>query len=133
MLVRFFFVHEDLQAMFNSTHMGFEHCRQVVSKLDDKAREIQTKKEELFIDISIESLEKHFPRWASPELLPAALLSECGVAVIVAACITKAHDCGFYCWPENKFFHSEVHGQWLRIKDFGIFLNNCIQRDAECS
>mgnify|MGYP007080227777 CR=1 FL=1 len=133
MSLHFFFMKEDVDSMFNATHMGFEHYRAVVAKLDDKAKETQWKKEELFIQTSQEALEKHFPRWLTPELLPAALLSENDTAIMAAVFITKAWDYGRYHWYDNKFFYSEAHGRRLKLKDYGMFLENYIDKAAEHS
>jgi len=133
MVLRFFFMQEDISSMFNSTFMGFEDYRQVVANLDDEAKEIQSKKEELFIKESQEALAKHFPRWASPELLPAALLSESDTAVLVAVIITKFYDYGRYYYYDHKFFYSEVHGRRLRLQDFGMFLEGYVDKHAEYS
>jgi len=130
MPVRFFFMQEDIDSMFNNTYRGFEDYRQVTSKFDDESKALQAKKEDLFIQRSQEALCKHFPRWLSPQLLPAALLSESDTAIMVAVFITKAWDYGRCYYYDDKFFYSEVHARRLKLKDYGMFIEKCADKQA---
>jgi len=132
MAIRYCFMHQDLGSMFDQRFQGFEDYRLIVSKLDDNDKELQDKKESLFIKISQDALEKHFPRWIKKHLLPAALLSESGPATVIAGVMLKNWDY-INCYEQsNKFFYSEVHGRRLEIKPFAIFVHkHCREMETE--
>lgn len=122
MAVRFFIMKDDLDNMFHQTFKGFEDYRQVVSSLDDDGQALQQKKEDLFVKESHTALDKHFPRWLSPDLFPAALLSEESSSVMVACCIVQFFDYARYFHYGKKFFYSEVHDRRIEIRPFTEFL-----------
>jgi len=122
MAVRFFCMQEDITRMFRSTFPGFDDYRTVVGNLDKPERDLQEKKEELFVTESQAALSKHFPRWMSPSLLPAALLSEYDTAVLVASIMAQDWNTMQYWAQDNQFFYSEVHGRRLVFKDLLYFI-----------
>ena len=138
MAVRFFLMREDINSMFANTFQGFGDYRVIVSNLDEEATELQRTKEELFVKESQAALEKHFPRWLSPSLLPAALLSEDDTALLVAAVMLQDWNAGMYYEHDHKFFYSHVHGRRISYRKFGMFLTNYIEpaglaNDSPCT
>ena len=130
MAMRFFFMKQDLDAMFHQSFAGFEDYRQVVSNLDDEGKKLQETKEALFVKFSHDALNKHFPRSLSPELLPAALMSESEPATIIAAILLKDYQCIQYYERDHKFFYSEAHDRRLVIKDFCLFIHDYTKGNA---
>jgi len=122
MAIRFFYMQSDIDDMFDNTFKGFEDYREIVKKLDDHGYKLQQTKEELFIQACQVALEKHFPRWLSTALLPAALLSETDTARMIAALMLQDHQFIQYYERSTKFFYSDVHERRIPIKSFVIFL-----------
>ena len=76
----------------------------------------------------MDSLQKHFIRWCSNKLLPAALMSERPNALAVARAITGAE-----MLPPNLDdegveigFYSDVHGKMIFISKFEEFLRHAV-------
>jgi len=103
---------------------------------------VHFKKLDLFMRASTESLHKHFMRWLSPKLLPAAMISEPGIAKVVAAIILKTamptaetfgastvHDAS----NQRHYFDSEAHSQRIDLNKFDRFVRDAIDDNQECS
>ena len=89
--------------------------------LSQEKAELQKKKADMFIDEALRMLHKHFRRWATAELLPAALLSEAPLAVPVARVMLGFHPIIPYSCFVPKFF-SSAHDRLFDISNFASFL-----------
>jgi hypothetical protein len=83
----------------------------------------QVDKVTTFFDLALESLNKHFNRWLSKELLPAALLSEKPLALIVATAIIQREQQEVFDPPD---YYSPVHKKSFNLKKFQEFIFNGI-------
>ena len=128
MLSRYFIMRRDLErirrTIFNS-HPDFNDYRMSIATADSGAmKEVIRMKGELFITIAIESLEKHFDRWAAPNLLPAALLSEKPLATTVARGMLGVKHPTLD--PLKRFFVSTVHTAVIDLKEYQVFVDRLL-------
>ena len=91
MLIRYYIMRRDLKSMKTDmkVHNGFFHpFIRALDNIGDHGplsdEDAQKTKALKWVDIALESLDKHFGRWASPELLPAALMAKPALAQVVA-------------------------------------------------
>ena len=95
--------------------------------LNDTAQRTKAAK---FCDMAIESLQKHFIRWCSKKLLPAALMAERPLAIVVARVLTGAPPAPieFEEFDDGRFekiFNSRVHGG-IKLSDFDSFIRDAV-------
>ena len=84
--VRFFLMNRDVRSVMFGTSM--EDYHEAVNKacVDQQAEtDRHLDKLKIFINEAYDSLHKHFPRWMSKKMIPAALLAEGPFAQVVAA------------------------------------------------
>ena len=89
--------------------------------LSDNA--IQRGKALAFVDQALDSLQKHFKRWVTPKMLPAALMADKPFALVVARLITGAPpaDPVMEQWDDGAFemtHHSQSHERHKRLLDW---------------
>ena len=111
---------------------------------------IQRGKAMAFVGKSMESLQKHFKRWMSPKLLPAALMADKAFALVVARLITGAPAAEPIMLQDGEGVEYElvhnvmgVHGccykvssveSWLRNQwelEYGTLDASCFSTDAK--
>ena len=107
----------DIQTTIDSNHEGFVDFRESLHGMSQEDRLHQQHKAQQFITIAEQSVTKHFQRWCSVSLLPAALLSEKPLASVVAAVMLKRNNIAF----DPPLFHSEAHDD--RVFDMSFFHN----------
>ena len=91
MAVGFYFMHRQLlqvQINIEDPYSFFGDYVHSLQECDDEEK--QRFKSAKFVDVAMDLLEKHFSRWLTPKLLPAALLAEKPLADVVARVITGA-------------------------------------------
>ena len=118
-LLRFFLMDKDLNYLarsVHSTHPKFQAYRDSLLNLTESERDNQTKKTDLFLLESRKALNKHFQRWGSIQLLPAALLSEAPFAAAVARTMLHINHEEV---TTNSIVRSAAHGN--RPVDVGPF------------
>lgn len=105
MLIRYYLMNRKMQVMekgiVEQHHPKFDAFRATLS-ITGVDREVQVTKANGFISEAVASLEKHFLRWGTQELLPAALLSEGPYARVVARIILGREPMMY----ESAFDHS---------------------------
>ena len=117
--------------------------RSLEGETDTKKRKEENdrhmKKLTAFMKQSVESLRKHFLRWVSPSLLPAALLSEPPLAAIVAAAMLQVDCPTFESNPAViidafdttvKYYSSTAHKVRITLAPFDKFIRKHIQHDV---
>lgn len=119
--IRHHLMEEQLTRLLIDPKMG-DHCEAICGNDPDGAH---FHKLELCMTASLESLHKHFKRWTSTELLPAALMSEAPFAKATAAVTLKTdmpppESFGDLCEHSSKSakFVSEAHGQRVSVSRF---------------
>lgn len=100
--------------------------------------ELHLKKLNVFMEQSLETLHKHFKRWLSPKLLPAALMSESPTAKLVVAVMLKRDmpalgTAQLTQGMGRHYFKSEAHDRMICIERFNEFLRANIEDAVECS
>ena len=92
--------------------------------MDDKAHREKANK---FVEMAMKSLQKHFIRWCSNKLLPAALMAETPLAMAVARVITGAEAAPMVVdadgYPQS--FRSRVHGP-ISVHKFESFIREAV-------
>jgi len=83
MAVRYFLMTKDLEHIMSGRSM--EDYQEATDLLPDEHRERNFNKLKTFVSHAGDSLHKHFSRWLTPSLLPAALMSEGPLAKVVAS------------------------------------------------
>ena len=138
MVPRYFLIRRDLETIrrtIRTTHPDFEDLRSSIARHHVSERETQRSKSKLFVNLAIESLDKHFKRWMNAQLLPAALLSEDPFALTVARVIIGGGNHSHPpIHPLERFFVSTVHGQVIDLLEFEAFVSQnvvTIQEDDE--
>jgi hypothetical protein len=124
-LARYFLLQQDLSNMkstIGTSHPTFRPFQDSLLLLGDQVKQRQVRKVSTFIDLAVESLNKHFKkRWMSKELLPAALLSERPLAAIVASAMLQRDPKDTFDPPEHP---SPVHKKSFNLKNFQEFVYN---------
>jgi hypothetical protein len=119
-LVRYYIIQDQLQSYKTSIlgdNYSYAPFRRSLQNLDPQRAARQQAKVDTFITLALESCHKHFARWMSKELLPAALLAEKEFAVIIAKTMKKEE------LPEfNRLFGSDVHGKLVDLDSFAAFV-----------
>ena len=92
--------------------------------MDDKA---QREKANKFVEMAMKSLHKHFIRWCSNKLLPAALMAERPLALAVARALTGAPQAPIQLDASGHeiTFNSKVHGP-ISVYTFESFIRNAV-------
>ncbi|CAB9498339.1 unknown protein [Seminavis robusta] len=93
----------------------------------EELQTIQMKKAKRFVQEAIIIAHKHFSRYTSKSLLPAALLTENGIPDVIASIITEREyiPSGIYCY-------SEVHGKRLiNLRLFHDFVKRSVMSNKE--
>ena len=117
-LPRYFLLQDQLSTMKStilSDHPAFHHFRSSLQLLSPDSVTTQVNKVNTFMTVATESCHKHFKRWMSKDLLPAALLSEKPLAKIVARAMLRQHR---FEALENREYASTVH-KLMRCSIFG--------------
>ena len=95
-------------------------------RLDGIDREMQKKKATAMMDGAIKQLHRHFIRWATQELIPAALLAEPPLAKAVARTILglEADPLADAPFADNmgQTFYSKAHDDFFKISAFEQFV-----------
>ena len=134
MLARYFLMQQDLrsiQSTILTSHPSFKEFRDSIATFNmPELKAVQERKVALFLDLAIDSLDKHFTRWANEKLVPAALLSQYPLAQAVARrmlCVAAepARDKN-----TERFFVSTVHCRVFDMFLYDTFLSNIISADA---
>jgi hypothetical protein len=129
-LGRYFLMLDDLTQMkptIATNHPTYQPFQDSLLLLSEDEREQQVSKVDTFIGKAIESLSKHFKRWMTAELLPAALLSEAPLASIVAAAMLQQAPKASFQPPEHA---SPVHKKSFVLLDFQEFVHNGVPPGA---
>lgn len=141
--MRFFLMDCDLQRLpamdvFNDHTEAMDKAGLV--RGTDKCKR-NLKKLAVFVTQSKETLHKHFGRWLSPKLLPAALLSETPLAKLIAAIVLKMDRppneallgegvVGAMRMSGTMFFKSTAHDQMIDLLRFDKFARSIVKDDA---
>jgi len=134
--VRYYLMYRDLTGLLTTPSMNNYH--EAYQGHDEDG--LHQKKVLLYMNASLESLDKHFTRWISPKLLPAALMSESPTAKIVASIILKTSMSTLEsfgnavtsdAWGQTIHFDSEAHRQVINIRALDTFLCNRVDVDCE--
>ena len=130
-LPRFFLMRRDLELLRRKMlkdHFDFEDFRDVLDSLDETKnktlKETLKKKAELFISVAIESLDKHFSRWANRQLLPASLLAEGPLAAVTARVMLGIKHPKMN--PFKRFFVSTVHCEVFDMLEYQTFVSHLL-------
>jgi hypothetical protein len=128
-VARYFLLVQDLSAMASgicTTHPSFKDFRLSLNALTDQVQAKQKEKASTFVSIALEAVHKHFVRWCNSSLLPAALLSEKPLSIVVAAVMK-----GTVPPPviAGEYF-SMVHDRTIDIPSFFEFLQSKVKPDA---
>ena len=124
MIPRYFLIRRDLEKIrrtMRTDHPDFGDFRSSIARHHHSERETQRSKSKIFVNLAVESLDKHFKRWMNAQLLPAALLSEDPLALAVARVMV-----GHSNPPINqfeRFFVSTIHGHIFDLLEFEAFLS----------
>ena len=121
--------HEAIEAIVKNENEG------VVDKNKERTRHLD--KLRVFLHEAHESLHKHFPRWTSRKLIPAALLAEGPLARVVAAAMLKKTALPTFGEHEGVvdnvrltgrlIFNSTVHKQEINLLAFDCFIRNQLE------
>jgi len=123
---RCYLMHKDLQRILSGRSM--EDYREVTDRFPEEGdiQERNFNKLLTFVKHAGESLQKHFSRWLTPLLLPAALLSEAPIAKVVAAAMLGNEFSGeeFPIDRHTGFsnYNSTAHDSALCLRMFHTFL-----------
>jgi hypothetical protein len=124
---RYFLLVQDLTALdattsdMACTHAAFVEFQSTLDKCSPSLRQHQLMKAKKFVTVSLEAIHKHFARWCNKMLLPAALLSESPLSIVVASILLKKQDL-----PQDVAveFASKVHFHNFHIPSFNAFLRS---------
>jgi len=111
---------------------GFsDHRKSLEMPNDNKSRDLQNKKLELFLQQAKLFLHKHCSRWLEPSLLPAALLSEMPLARVIADVVLQKQPT---FTQTNQAFNSTIHGgNTIDSNSFHQFVESHVgNSNAEC-
>jgi len=117
---------------------SMDNCHEAIEEMDPEG--VHFNKLNLFITASAESLHKHFARWLSPKLLPAALLSDLPMAKVVASIVLKTDmptaaalepEAQCEVGSQTVVFHSDAHRRRINVSNFNGFLWQRIDEAAE--
>jgi hypothetical protein len=120
-LGRYFLMVQDLTALattISTTHPAFVEFRETLNVLTPQIQQHQINKASHFVSTAIDALNKHFTRWCNASLLPAALLSETPLCIVVASVILKK-------MPPPVIplkFESKVHFRTFNVPEFYDFV-----------
>ena len=150
MAIRYYLMHRDLMSLKNDVTYNngfFHHFFRSLSLVGESGTplytdESQRLKAQEFVDTSITSLDKHFKRWITPELLPAALMAPAPIAACVARVITGApspyraepsrtntmseeeHTMQLIAWDEETGMRCRVHHEHFHLPAFELWLRD---------
>ena len=129
MVCRYYLMHCDLCSMKSrmqkaGNYKAFEDFNKTLSYLKNPKE--QTDMATRFIDIAMTSLKKHFDRWTTAALLPAALLMEVTLARVIGRVLTGS------AVVAGERFRSTVHDQIIDLEAFHEFvLHETIMTEGE--
>ena len=132
-LARYVLMRRDLEKLrrtLATTHVDFEDFWHTIATMDKNGRLLQgilKRKSDLFISVAIESLDKHFSRWANPSLLPAALLAEGPLAKVTARAILGLDHPVIDLY--ERFFVSPVHCEVFDMLEYQIFVSGLVEKE----
>ena len=117
MVARYYLMYEDLRAIKDGGLLTMHHFSDFRNTLLNlKNPKEQSYMATRFIDIAIVSLKKHFNRWTTVALLPAALMMETALARVIGRVITKSA-------VVAGEFDSTVHGRVINMEGFQDFVS----------
>jgi len=119
---RYFLMNEDLRHILSKNKMA--EYNEAIQGVDDDGKHLDKLK--LFITASAESLHKHFAKWLSTKLLPAALLSEPPTAKVIAAVILGVDMPSFQDDPTQSVVNEE------RLSGFILFKSTTHRGNTFC-
>jgi len=136
-VVRYFLMDEDYKQMFMGAAMNdYHHAVACYGDTNGK----QLNKLRVFVGAATASLHKHFGRWLSHLLLPAALLSEGPIARVVATVMRNEELPVFDYESESVvpdrfsstqlYFKSAAHGRVIRLHALHRFLRSGVNQEA---
>jgi hypothetical protein len=121
-LARYFLLQSDLKTMkatIATDHPSFQPFQESLPLLSPLIALQQASKVDSFISLALDACHKHFKRWMSKDLLPAAMLSEQPLAAIVARIILEQPPKEAFDPPEHA---SQVHKRSFVLLDFQEFI-----------
>jgi len=129
---RYYCMSRDIEHIMSGRSM--EDYQEATDKLPDEDgnRQRNFNKLSVFVGHAAESLHKHFGRWLTPSLLPAALLSEGPLAKVVAAAIL-GNDLSPQEFPVDRTtgrinFYSTAHDFTFCLRQFNRFLKQRLDK-----
>jgi hypothetical protein len=123
-LLRYFLMVEDLTAI-SISHTAFTEFNDSLNKCDPQLRQRQVNKASQFVSASLDAVHKHFSRWCNASLLPAALMSEKPMSIVVASVLLGKQPPP--CIPVA--FESDVHFKAFDVLKFHEFLLSTVPQD----
>lgn len=122
-LVRYFLMQEQLigyKTSILTNHASYSPFRRSLQNLEPAVAARQRSKVDTFLSVAIDACHKHFKRWMSKELLPAALLSEDVLAAVVARKMLKLAP----VLETNRHYGSDVHTHLVDVDKFTDFITS---------
>lgn len=140
MLPRYFLMVKDLNEIKDTmlgTHPAFHSFRTCMESreryLDGWTTSSVQTKAEIFVDLALKSLHKHFRRWGLPQygLLPAALLSETPLSECVVNAMTMGPPAAIVDNPNEVPFVPEVHRVSFMVSEYQSFVDELVKGEDD--